>query len=153
MAWWFHPDRRHDFQQRAQVRDATDFTVVLSTENSVRVRTASWRDRRGGHHQHRTETQVGPEGAPLRHGDRFIAPFKERAEGRSQTGRLLTLECTGQLEFIPTDSGSTEIVSTHNHYFTGGNWLHRQRAWKVDLESQPRDYRVLAVKCDADLRS
>jgi hypothetical protein len=153
MEWWFHPDRRYDFQQQIEGRGATDFTVAFSTEDGVRIRTASWKDRRGGNHHHRTETQLGPDGLAAHHGDRFIAPFKEKADGRYPNGRQLTLECSGRIEFIPTDIGSTEVVTMHHHHFAGGNWLHRQRAWRVDLEFQPRLYRELTGKCDAELRS
>jgi hypothetical protein len=153
MAWWFHPDRLTDFERRTAGFAVTDLTVDLSTEDGVRVRVASWKDRRGWYNDHRTETYLGPDGMATPTGDRFVAAFRETTDLRSPRNRDLAFRCRGQFEFIPTDEGATEVVSKHNHSLTGGNWLQRQKIWKSDLESQPRLYCERCENCEADLRS
>lgn len=153
MEWWFDPDRRFDYQRRIEETGATDFTVSITAEDGVLVRISSWKDNRHWHNRHRTETHLSPDGLATHSGERFIAPFTEHTELQSPAGRHLNFVCTGQFEFIPTDDDSTEVVSTHAHALTGGNWLHRQQIWKSDLEAQPRLYREQCERCEAHLRS
>lgn len=153
MEWWFHPDRVHGFQRWAERRGAKDFMVAVTAEEDARVRVGSWTTPRGGEIHHRTETQLDPDGLANRQDDRFIASFTETVVSHLPMGRQLTLECIGTIAFMPTGSGACEVVSTHNHSLSGGNWLQRQRAWKTDLEIQPRQYRELAQECETDLHS
>jgi hypothetical protein len=105
MAWWFHPDRKDDFRHRIERDGATDVSLTESTADGVRVRTATFRDRRGWTHDHQVETRLTAEGMGTRRGDRFIAPTGDVNNLHSPRGQRITLQCAGGIEFVPQSEG------------------------------------------------
>lgn len=153
MGWWFDLARRNDYQRRIEAMGVTDLTVSVTKEEGLLVRIASWKEKRNWTHRHRTEMQLGPDGLAAPSDDRFVAPFTEETDLQSPTGRHLAFICTGQLQFLPIEDDATDVLSSHHHSLTGGNWLHRRQIWKSDLQAQPRLYTDQCDRCEADLRS
>jgi hypothetical protein len=153
MKWWFHPDRVDDDEIMVEASGASDASVVVSTQDDVRVRTASFISRRRWRQDSRTETHLDLNGLAPRSGDRFVASSASNIEMQSPSGRTMRFQCVAELEFIPTDTEATEVVVTHRHVLLGGNWLSRQQIWKADLESKPREFRDRIRICEAELQA
>lgn len=140
MAWWFDPDRKNDFRDRIERTGATDFSLTESTTDGVRVRVATWKDRRGWVHHHRTELHLDPHGMPPRSGDRFIASGSDTVSFQHPRGKKFGFTCTGRIEFVPQTSGSTEIVSIHSHATAGGTWFQQRYIRRSDLQNGTRQF-------------
>jgi hypothetical protein len=116
MSWWFHPDRKDDLRDRMSLTQVTDFDVTESTDDEgMQIRVARWRDRRGWHHQHWTERQLGSDRLGRPSGGKFIVPGIAEVSFEPPRGEKMTLVCDSRIEFIPKDDGSTEVVVVHNH--------------------------------------
>jgi hypothetical protein len=138
MAWWFNPDRKNDFQDRIERTGATDFSLTESTTDGVRVRAATWKDRRGWVHVHRTELHLDPNGMAPRSDDRFIVSASDTVSFQHPRGKKFGLTCTGRIEFVPKNSGSTEIVTIHSHAAAGGTWFQQRSIRRFDLQNGTR---------------
>jgi hypothetical protein len=149
MAWWYHPDRREDFRKRIEGTGARDFSLTESTTDGMRVRTAQWKDRRGGEQRHYIETRLGPTGMAARSGDRFIAPGRDVVTYQPPWRRSVTVSCNGRIEFIPRSSGETEIRAFHDHTMTGGLWLQHWCFRKCSPKAQERQFVEQIDRCRA----
>jgi hypothetical protein len=154
MERWFHPDRVGDDEIMVEASGGSDVSVQVSTQDCVRVRTASFIGRRRWRQDSRTETHLDLDlnGLTPLSGDRFVASSASNIEMQSPSGRM-RLGCVSELEFIPTDTEATEVVVTHRHVLVGGTWLYRQQIWKADLESKPREFRDRIRICEAELQA
>jgi len=154
MSWWFHPDRRGDFQDRMGLTKITGLEVTQSTdEGGVQVRLARWRDQRGWSHQHRTERQLGPDHHGQPSDGVFIVPSLEEVFCEHPTGQRMVLQCSGRIVFIPKSDGSTEVIVEHNHNLTGGRWLWRRGLRRSDQRDQSALLQKQIGLCEAALRA
>jgi hypothetical protein len=152
MGWWLHPDRRDDFRDRTEGRGATNFSVTETITDGLRVRTFSWTDRRGWEHQNQIETSLDSNGMAPRRGDRFVADTHDTIDLRGPKGQATHVDCTGRVEFIPLNSGSTEVRMLHNHSLDGGgNWLRRRMIRDADRQHLARVFRQMIEKCQASI--
>ena len=149
MAWWFHPDRRKECQERIEKTGARDVSVTQTTTDGVRVRVACWTDRRGWDTHHQVETRLGPDGMPAGQGDRYIAPASDVVSFNRRSGQKMTVTCMGRLEFIPHESGDTEIRTVHHHTLTGGRWIQRWSVRRSDHVKSDRVFRESITRCRA----
>jgi hypothetical protein len=151
MAWWFHPDRKDEVQGRVTGGEAIDFVLGESATDGVRVRTISFRDRRGWDHHHRVERHLTPDGKATRSGDRFIVPIRDVSEMRSPRGQRITLECEGRMEFIPRPDGATEVYVEHSHTLVGGNWATRRAIRRSDPGKEDQMFEDMIAECKVAL--
>jgi hypothetical protein len=107
MAWWFHPDRRAEFQDHIEKAGGRDVSVTQSMSDGVRIRIVNFKDRRGWVQRHQVETRLAPDGIPARDGDRFVAPGGDVVSYSPPSGGEITITCIGQVEFIPQVSAVT----------------------------------------------
>jgi hypothetical protein len=149
MAWWFSSDRKNDFRDRIERTGAKDFSLTESTQEGVRVRDATWKDRRGWVHHHRTEWHLDPDGKAPRRGDRFIAPGNDAVSFQHPRGRKIVLTCTARIEFVPQTNESTEIVVVHSHNTAGGTWIQQRAIRKSDLKNCTRQFDDAIARCRA----
>jgi len=151
MAWWFHPDRRDEFQTSMEKFDffAGDVSMTESTADGLRIRDIHWKDNRGQDHHHHIETVLTSDEMPARNGDRFVAPFSQTHDYRTPEGRKVTLRCSGRTEFIPQATGDTEIIVVHSHILVGGGWIARLSQHKSELTNTDRQFRDRIARCQA----
>ena len=151
MSWWFDPARRNDFRDRIEKTGATEFSLMESTTDDVRVRTITWKDRRGWAHQHQSELRLDPSGLAPRSGDRFIASGHETVSFQHPRGTKLGWSCIARIEFVPQAGGSTHVVVIHSHTTAGGSWFQRRLVRKFDGTRQSDEEHI--VQCRAAVES
>lgn len=151
MAWWFHPDRKDEVEGRITGGGATYFALDDTSTDGLRVRTISFRDRRGWDHRHRVERQLASDGTPVRSGNRFVVPVRDINEMRSPRGQRITFECVGQMEFVPRPDGATEVHVEHVHTLAGGNWATRRAIRRSDPGKEDRQLKNIVADCKAAL--
>lgn len=147
MSWWFDPARGNDFRDRIEKTGATDFSLTASTTDGVRVRTMTWKDRRGWVHHHQTEWHLDPSGLAPRSGDRFIVPASETVSFQFPHGTKIGFSCTARMEFVPQADGSTQVVVIHSHAAAGGSWF-QQRFIRRSDRTRQSDEKTIA-RCRA----
>lgn len=149
MAWWYHPDRRAEFQDRLETAGHLDVSVTESMSDGVRVWIVCFKDRRGWVQHHQIETHLTPDGTATRDGDRFIAPSGDVVNYDTPDGQTLTTTCTGQIEFIPQASGESEISVVHHHKLVGGSWLRRWSMRRSEPRNSDRVFQESIIRCQA----
>ena len=150
MRWWFSPERQNDFRDRIEKTGATDFSLSASSTDGIRVRTSTWKDRRGWVHHHRTEWHLDPDGMAPHRGDRFIAPGSDTVSFEHPRGRKIGFPCTARIEFVPDTNGSTEIAVIHSHETTGGTWIQQRAIRSWDLKKgTTRQFDESIARCRA----
>lgn len=136
MSWWFDPARRNDVRGRIEKTGATDLSLTVSTTDGVRVRTMTWKDRRGWVHHHQSEWHLDHGGLAPRSGDQFIVLASETVSFQHPRGTKIGFSCTGRILFVPQVGGSTQVAVVHSHTTDGGNWFQRRYIRRSDQTSQ-----------------
>jgi len=152
IAWWFHADRRNEFQKRVETVIVADgeVSVTYSISAGVRSRTFQWRDRKGWGHHHYGETRLAADGLPAHDGHRFVAPTSEVITLTSPSGRVgRTVTCSGRTEFNPQSTGHTEISVVHQHVMVGGDWIQRWAHRRSERKNSDQLFRGLITQCQA----
>ena len=154
MAWWFHPDRKDDLRERLGLSHVADVDVVASTDDSgARVRVATFRDRRGWDHRHRTQWQLDPDHQTLASNGRLTVPSVEQVTFDPPKGPRMNLQCDGRMDFTALQGGSTEIAVIHNHTLTGGRWIWRRNLRRTEQRDVKGTFRKQIEQCEAALRT
>ena len=117
--WWYDPQRLGERRKRLE-ETGSNVSLEVAEVDGVRVTTSQLKDRRGWRQSHRVESHLGPNGRPIRQGDRYVVRVSDVAHYKPPLGKAVTVSCEGQIEFIPQATGGTEIVITHRHSVSGG---------------------------------
>lgn len=144
--WWFHSDRRTDYQERIQRTGVAAFSQTESIEEGVGVRTTRWKDKRGWIHESRVETRRDTDGRPLPSPDGSY-PLTQHATLTAPLHYKVIFTCTGRIEFKEHHGRSTEIIVTHNHTASGGTRFNRRNIRNSNQGSEPRDFQDLIDRC------